>query len=315
MDIGYAGSFIGGILSLLSPCSVMLLPAFFAYAFVSPSKLIARTGLFYLGLISTLVPLGIFSATLGSLVTGHRGTLVIVAAMLVIAAGSVQLLGIPIPGLTRTENIDSTTDRTSAVSVYFLGAVYAVAGVCAGPILGSVLMVSALGGNPVYGGIMLALYALGMAVPLFVLAAVWRKVGSRGRAWLRPRTLRIGRWQNSWILVISGLLSIGVGVLLVITNGTASVGGFFSIGTQYAAESWVSTTVSDASNVWFVLGGFVLLAATISGYLIRNRRHQDAGDEENERPATAGMTTPSPGTPEPADRRTVRAGYGRRDSR
>ena len=39
MDIGYLSAFLGGLLSLLSPCSIMLLPAFFAYAFNSPGKL------------------------------------------------------------------------------------------------------------------------------------------------------------------------------------------------------------------------------------------------------------------------------------
>ncbi|HSL37639.1 MAG TPA: cytochrome c biogenesis protein CcdA, partial [Arthrobacter sp.] len=66
MDIGYAGAFLGGVLTLLSPCSALLLPAFFAYAFSTKSRLVARTGLFYLGLLSTLVPLGIFAGVLGS---------------------------------------------------------------------------------------------------------------------------------------------------------------------------------------------------------------------------------------------------------
>ena len=65
MDIGYLGAFLGGLLSLLSPCSVMLLPSFFAYAFVHPSTLVTRTGVFYLGLITTLVPLGVFAGTVG----------------------------------------------------------------------------------------------------------------------------------------------------------------------------------------------------------------------------------------------------------
>ncbi|BAS07616.1 biogenesis protein [Arthrobacter sp. Hiyo4] len=58
MVIGYAGAFLGGILTLLSPCSALLLPAFFAYAFSTKTRLVARTALFYLGLLSTLVPLG-----------------------------------------------------------------------------------------------------------------------------------------------------------------------------------------------------------------------------------------------------------------
>ncbi|WP_009945137.1 hypothetical protein [Saccharopolyspora erythraea] len=32
-EIGLVGAFLGGLLSLLSPCSALLLPSFFAYAF------------------------------------------------------------------------------------------------------------------------------------------------------------------------------------------------------------------------------------------------------------------------------------------
>ncbi len=32
-QIGLLGAFLGGVLALLSPCSALLLPSFFAYAF------------------------------------------------------------------------------------------------------------------------------------------------------------------------------------------------------------------------------------------------------------------------------------------
>lgn len=261
MDIGYAGAFLGGVLALLSPCSVMLLPAFFAYAFAAPISILVRTFQFLGGLLVTLVPLGVFSASLGSLVTENREALVAIAASAVIVAGLVQLLSIPIPGLSRKEGEHG--DRTSAVSVFFLGAVYAVAGVCAGPILGSVLMVAALGGNPVYGGIMLAFYALGMVVPLFALALAWGRFGSRMVRVMRPRMLRIGPWQNAWSLVISGALTIGIGVLLLITNGTANLGGIVTVDTQYRAESWVSSLTQSIPNVWFIVVAVGAIAAVL----------------------------------------------------
>ncbi|MGW5817282.1 cytochrome c biogenesis protein CcdA, partial [Streptomyces noursei] len=57
-DIGYLAAFLGGALALVSPCSALLLPAFFAYSLASPGRLLARTGVFYLGLATTLVPRG-----------------------------------------------------------------------------------------------------------------------------------------------------------------------------------------------------------------------------------------------------------------
>ena len=78
MLVGYAGAFLGGMAAILSPCAALLLPAFFAYAFGGDrARLLGRTGLFYLGLLLTLVPLGLGAGALGSLVTVHRQTLAV----------------------------------------------------------------------------------------------------------------------------------------------------------------------------------------------------------------------------------------------
>src|SRR5690625_6400600 len=73
IDIGLAGAFLGGLFALVSPCSALLLPSFFAYAFGGVGKLVARTGLFYVGLALVLIPLGAGVGALGTLVTQYRG--------------------------------------------------------------------------------------------------------------------------------------------------------------------------------------------------------------------------------------------------
>ncbi|WP_315914239.1 cytochrome c biogenesis CcdA family protein [Arthrobacter sp. lap29] len=272
MDIGYTGAFLGGILTLLSPCSVMLLPAFFAYAFASPTKLLGRTALFYAGLLTTLVPLGLLAGLLGSLVLQNRTALISVAAGVVIMIGILQLVGVEFPGLSRRAGADGT----SAVSVFVLGSVYGVAGVCAGPILGSVLAVAATGGNPLYGGIMLAIFALGMALPLLLLSLLWTRLGLGTRGWLKPRRFRIGPWENSIWMAISGLLSIGIGVLLLATQGTSSLGGVLTIDAQFEAESAVVSFAAGISNMWFAGAALVLLLLAGGLYWWRSRRAESA---------------------------------------
>ncbi|WP_341952112.1 cytochrome c biogenesis CcdA family protein [Salinibacterium sp. TMP30] len=268
MDIGYAGAFFGGILSLLSPCSIMLLPAFFAYAFSSPTRLLARTGIFYLGLIATLVPIGALAGSFGALFTQDREAFVAVASSAIIALGLVQLSGIRLPSFSR----GSSAEGTSKVSVFLLGAVYGVAGVCAGPILGSVLTIAAIGGDALYGGIMLAIYALGMVVPLVVLALVWDRAKVGQRKWMRPRSLHIGRWQNSWLMIISGALSVGIGVLLLVTEGTAGLGGVLTISDQFAAESWALNISSGVSNVVFSVIAVLAIVVVVTVFAIRSRQ-------------------------------------------
>lgn len=273
MVIGYAGAFLGGLLTLLSPCSALLLPAFFAYAFTTPTQLVARTGLFYLGLLSTLVPLGVFAGVLGSLVTQHRSVLIAVASGLVITVGVAQLIGIRLPSLFRS----GYQGEGSRLSVFVLGSVYGVAGACTGPILGSVLTVAAVGSSPVYGGILLAVYALGMALPLFMLALLWDRLGISGRSWLRPRPITVGRWSNSVMMVISGGLSIGIGMLLLVTDGTAGLGGVLTVSDQFRLESAASGTAADVSDAAFVVAAVAVLALTATLYWRTRRKSSNGG--------------------------------------
>lgn len=270
MDIGFAGALLGGLITLFSPCSALLLPAFFAYAFTSPAQLISRTGIFYLGLLSTLVPLGVLAGFVGGLLTEHRRLLVVGASVLVIVFGLIQVLGLRLP-FTRPA---ATQGGTTIASVYVLGMVYGVAGVCTGPILGSVLTVAGISGSAVYGAVLLALYALGMTVPLFVLALVWDRLGSRGRKAIRPGQLRIGRWSNSWVMVVSGLISITIGVLLLLTDGTTSLGGVLGASEQFALESRIQGLAATIPDAALVAGAMVVVTGALLTVLLR-RNHID----------------------------------------
>ncbi|MFT3899353.1 MAG: cytochrome c biogenesis CcdA family protein [Gordonia sp. (in: high G+C Gram-positive bacteria)] len=266
MSIGLLGAFLGGVLTLLSPCSVMLLPAFFSYAFTSPGALVARTGIFYLGLITTLVPFGILAGTFGAFVKQHQAVLVGVVATIVILLGVVMLLGIPLPTLSRA----SSADGTSTAAVYALGTVYGLAGgFCSGPLVGAVLGYAAISGDPLMGGIILLVYAAGMVVPLLILAALWDRLPVIQRL-VRPRELRIGRWSNTWTSVVGGLLTIVVGILLLLTDGTTSFGGLVGASTLFRVESWIMRTTSGIPDIAVVLIVAAALGAAWAG--LRRRR-------------------------------------------
>lgn len=289
MDLGLTGALIGGVLTLLSPCSVMLLPAFFSYAFTTPSRLIARTGVFYLGLITTLVPVGVLAGTVGAFVGAHRTTLVTIGAVIVILLGIVQVLGIPIPAFTRTE-----ADQTgSAASVFLLGTVYGLAGVCAGPVLGSVLALAALGGNPLYGGIALAVFAFGMTLPLLVLAAAWSR-SAWVRRMVRPRSVRIGRWRNTWTQIVAGLLGIGLGILLIVTEGTAALGGILGASDQAALESGALRMSAGVPDLAFAAVAIAVLVATWLLYRRAGRRSRRASAASTSAPVPAAPSTDAP---------------------
>lgn len=277
--IGYFAALLGGLLALVSPCSALLLPAFFAYSVDSVSRLVARTGIFYAGLATTLVPLGAAGSYAGRLFYGHRDALVLGAGWLIIVLGAAQILGL---GFTsrRISALSGRIRPTTAVSVYALGAVYGLAGFCAGPILGSVLTVAAVSGSPAYGGLLLAVYALGMAIPLFLLALLWERLDLGRRAWLRGRTLRLGRFELHTTTLLSGLFFIGLGALFLAYDGTTTLPGLLDVERSFAVEQWaqrVGARVPDGVLLMAVVTVVLLVLAVRA----RRRKETVLAQQEN----------------------------------
>jgi len=77
---------------------------------------------------------------------------------------------------------------------------------CIGPVLATILTTAAVSGTVLWGGVLLALYSLGLGVP-FVLLALGFGKAQTSLGWLRRNGRRIE--------VLGGMLLVGVGVLFV----------------------------------------------------------------------------------------------------
>lgn len=271
-QIGLLGAFLGGVLALVSPCSALLLPSFFAYAFGGAGKLAARTGVFYLGLAAVLVPLGAGVGAIGSALTRYREITTLVGGLVIIALGTMVIVGRGF-ALGSAQRAAARIDISSNGSVLALGAVYGLAGFCSGPLLGAVLTVAVAGGQVVYGGVLMALYAAGMVVPLFALALVWDRFSLGSRTWLRGRELSIGPLRTHTTSLISGLFFIAIGVLFLVTEGTANIGGVMGVESQYSLQVWIGDVADSVSNVAVLLLVMVAVIVVLVVRLIRSRNH------------------------------------------
>ncbi len=280
--IGLAGAFLGGVLTLLSPCSAVLLPSFFAYAFGGRATVVGRTGVFYLGLVVTLVPLGVAASTVGAFFNSHRDALVLILSIVVIGFGLLQVLGVSF-GLVRRRPSRDAPGGTGVVQIFVLGTVYGVAGVCSGPILGSVLAVAGVGGSPTYGGLLLAVYALGMCVPLVLLAVFWERLDVNGRRWLVPRPIALGPIHTSSTAVISGAILIAVGVLLLASGGTANLGGIVGVDDQFSIEQWAGRVGDRLPDTIAII-----IAATLVATGLLARRWWSAGRDGRDHRSAGG---------------------------
>ena len=276
MEIGVLTAFLGGALSLLSPCGALLLPGFFASSLTSRAQLIPHGLVFYTGLLVTLVPLGVGIGGLGMLLAEHRGTLIAVTSLVLIVLGAVQALGLgfdlsrALPGFDRVQQRASR--GTGYGRTFLLGAVGGVAGFCAGPILGAVLTLAMGQADVLRAGILLAVYGAGMVVPLMALAAIWDLIGGRGRAVLRGRTFTLLGRELHTTTFITGIVIMALGVLFWATNGLVTLPSLVPTGTLARWQEAGSALSHPAVQIAVIIGAAAL--ALLLWWRGRHRRSQ-----------------------------------------
>ena len=276
VEVSLLAAFFGGVLSLLSPCSALLLPAFFAYAFGSGGELVRKTGIFYLGLAATLVPLGMGVAAVSRLFYGQRGILIMVAGLLLVGFGVLQILGrgLEVGALSR---LRGKVRGDSAGAVFALGAVYGFAGFCSGPILGAVLTVAAASGGVLRGAGLLAIYAAGMVAPLLVLALLWDRFDLGKSRLLRGQEISLGPLRVHTTNLVSGLLFITLGVLFIAYNGTSALSGFYEANgatdLAFAADRWAGGLAGR------VPGALAIALLVLAASLLLWRMYRGANDK------------------------------------
>lgn len=121
MEISLVTAFLGGMLALLSPCSALLLPAFFASTIGTRLQLLTHGATFYLGLIITLVPLGLGLGAVGTLFVEHREALIIITSLVLIVLGVIQMVGLgfdfskALPGISACNRLPMNEKGFSAL--------------------------------------------------------------------------------------------------------------------------------------------------------------------------------------------------------
>lgn len=262
MTISYLAAFAGGALALLSPCGALLLPAFFASSTGVGARLAGHVSVFYAGLLVILVPLGLGASAIGAFFTGHRDTLILVAGIIIIIFGLMQLFGAGFD-LQRFLPQAATSSPSKTVGVtraFLLGITSGVAGFCAGPILGAVLTLAAASGSVTTGAALMAIYGAGMVFPLIILVLAWHRSGVRSKA--RGRTFTVGNRSFHTTSVLTGALLIAVGILFITTNGLNSLPELVSLETQSQLQGTVqhlTGTAAQVVGILIVAGGALAL--------------------------------------------------------
>ena len=241
-------AYFAGVLSLLSPCCLPILPAYFSFTFgAQRHRVVAMSIAFFLGLATTMVVLGASFTALGALIFPYRDTVTRVGGFVIVGFGLMSILGKGFSGIQLQDRPAATLAGT-----YLYGLTFAFGWTaCVGPILGAILTTLVATGLSVLSGAALAfIYALGLATPLTLLATFFNRMGQGTRIGnvLRGRgfSVQIARWTFylHTTSLISGILLVAVGAMLAtgqLTWLTRQWAGGAGGRIAWSLESWLSS--------------------------------------------------------------------------
>ena len=219
-DTTVVAAFAVGFVSFISPCVLPLVPGYLsAVSGVSIAdfrsgerdlgKVLWPSAIFCLSFTAAFVALGMTATGLGSTIQDHRATLDKVAGAVIVAMGVFFLLTPFVPKLNREWRPETLISRAGSGGPLIAGAAFAFAWTpCVGPTLGSILTAAATQESVSHGGVLLAFYSAGLAVPFLITAVAFNKATAAFR-WLRDRYLIV--------TAVSGAVLIAMG-LLIFTN-------------------------------------------------------------------------------------------------
>lgn len=197
-------AFVAGMAALFAPCCIaVLLPSYLGNVFREKYKVFSMTFIFFLGIASVFMPIGLGASFLSQFFGEYHGTIFLVGGLFIILVGLALLFGkrfsISMPfrvGVVK-----------NAPSIFLLGVFSAVATMCCAPVLAGVLALSVTSGTIVWGGLYTLAFVLGMTLPLFAIAAFLEKTGFAQR--LTGLNKKIGKITVSEL--VSGLVFVLMG--------------------------------------------------------------------------------------------------------
>ncbi len=216
VDTTVVAAFAVGFISFISPCVLPLVPGYLStisgvsFADIQEGRgrmrVLGPALLFCLAFTVMFVALGMGATGLGQTLNEHRAVLRQISGIVLILMGAFFIGTLFLPLFNREWRPEELMRRAHTGGPLIAGVAFAVAWLpCTGPTLGAILTAASNQQTVGKGGILLAFYALGLAVP-FILSALAFTTFSG--------IFKFFRDHYRVITVVSGVVLIVMGVLL-----------------------------------------------------------------------------------------------------
>jgi len=161
--IEYFYAFILGMLSILSPCTFIIIPVMLSNVTSKIKKIV----LFLSGIVATFSILGILSAITGKLLTSYIGDYIYLVSAFITLLMGLNLIGVI------SLKINSVFTSINSKNEFLVGMLYGgVVLSCIGPLLGAVLVYIVTKATIFYGLTMMLSFSLGFIAPFIIFGTI-----------------------------------------------------------------------------------------------------------------------------------------------
>ena len=226
VDTTVVAAFAVGLVSFVSPCVLPLVPGYLStisgvsFSDIEAGKakreVLVPALLFCFAFSLMFVALGMTATGLGQTLQDHRLLLRQISGVVIALLGVFFIATLFVSRLNRDWRPEALLSHAGTGGPIVAGVAFAVAWLpCTGPTLGAVLTAASNESTVSEGGVLLAFYALGLAVPFILSALAFSRVSG---------LFRFFRDHYAVITVVSGAILIAMGVLLY-TNELTRLNG------------------------------------------------------------------------------------------
>jgi cytochrome c-type biogenesis protein len=213
MIIKLAFAFGAGFISFLTPCVLPIIPGYISYitgknlSEIDQDKqvVLIKTILFSLGFSLVFIALGVTASAVGNILLFLSNELRIAAGIIIILF-SLQMLGLlNFQFLNQEKRIETKGYKDNYMFPFLVGSAFAFGWTpCIGPVLGSILALSATEASISKGILLLSFYSLGLAIPFILSGYFMNKflISKKGFGKYYNRVTKTG----GVILLITGIL-------------------------------------------------------------------------------------------------------------